>query len=198
MAIKYLQEGKAVVYPTDTAYGLGVDATNLKAVKQLYKIKGRSFKKPVHVVINGLAMAKKYAKFDRVAEKLFKKFWPGPLTLVLESRIWNTEYGKILSAGAATIGIRVPNNRFALELVKRFGKPITATSANISGGKTPYTIQDVLSQFQDKKYQPDLCVDAGKLPFIKPSTIVSFDEKGKLKVLREGPLSLHEIQKAIK
>jgi len=72
LAIKYLQEGKAVVYPTDTAYGLGVDATNLKAVKQLYKIKGRSFKKPVHVVINGLAMAKKYAKFDRVAEKLLK------------------------------------------------------------------------------------------------------------------------------
>ena len=196
-AVNYLTQGKAVVYPTDTAYGLGVDATNLKAVKQLYKIKGRSFKKPVHVVVSGLAMAKKYAKFDRVTEKLFKKFLPGPLTLVLESRIWNMEYGKILSAGSDTLGIRMPDNRIALALVKKLGRPITTTSANLSGGPTPYAVADSISQFKNKKQRPDLYLDAGRLPPQKPSTIVKVS-KDKIKILRKGPIGLRKIQTAIK
>src|SRR3990167_9972295 len=82
-AVEYLRAGKAVVFPTDTAYGLAVDATNPKAVKRLFQIKQRRPAKPVHIIIADLAMAKRYAKFTPVAEKLFKKFLPGPLTLIL-------------------------------------------------------------------------------------------------------------------
>src|SRR3990167_3097519 len=78
-AVEYLRAGKAVVFPTDTAYGLAVDATNPKAVKRLFQIKQRRPAKPVHIIIADLAMAKRYAKFTPVAEKLFKKFLPGPL-----------------------------------------------------------------------------------------------------------------------
>ena len=197
IAVKYLKAGKAVVYPTDTAYGLGVDATNVEAVRRLYKIKGRSFKKPVHVIVKNLSIAQKLAIFGNAAEKLFKKFMPVPLTLVSESRILNMEYGRMLSAGTGTICVRMPDNRFALELSRKFGKPITATSANISGGKTPYTIQDTLSQFQDKKNQPDLYIDAGKLPSKKPSTVVGLGS-GQIKILRKGPIGLRRIQTAIK
>src|SRR3989338_475397 len=134
LAVEYLKAGKAIVYPTDTAYGLGVDATNVQAVRRLYKIKGRSFKKPVHVIVPNYAAAQNVAMIDKPSRKLFKKFFPGPLTIVLELRIQNRKSWKMLSAETGTIGIRMPDNRFALALVKKFGKPITTTSANLSGG----------------------------------------------------------------
>ncbi|MDP3993948.1 MAG: L-threonylcarbamoyladenylate synthase [bacterium] len=197
LAVKYLKAGKAVVYPTDTAYGLGVDATNVQAVRRLYKIKGRSFKKPVHVIVPNFTIVKRLAMLNKPSRKLFKKFFPGPLTIVLELRIRNRKYWKMLSAETGTIGIRMSDNRIALALVKKFGKPITATSANISGGKTPYAIRDAAVQFERGKYQPDLYIDAGKLPKVKPSTIVKVSNN-KIKVLRKGPLSLRQIQQAIK
>src|SRR3989344_4795909 len=117
LALKYLKAGKAIVFPTDTAYALGVDVTNARAVKRLYKIKQRRPAKPVHIVVADLKMAKKYARFTPAAEKLFKKFMPGALTLILESRMSNIEYGRLLEAGTGTIGIRMPKNKIALALV---------------------------------------------------------------------------------
>ena len=85
-AVKALKAGKAVAYPTDTSYGLAVDATSVKAIKKLYKIKGRNFNKPVHVVIPSIAYGKKIARWNPVASKLAKKFWPGALTLGFAGR----------------------------------------------------------------------------------------------------------------
>ncbi len=220
IALIYLKEGKAVVYPTDTAYGLGVDATNVKSVRRLYKIKERGFKQPVHVIVSDFAMAKKYARFDKIGERLFKKFMPGPLTLVLPitspfpspsrggkqemsippprgGRLGGGEALKILSAGTGTIGVRMPDNIVALSLVRKLKRPITTTSANISGGLTPYSVDEAFRQFRNKKHEPDLYLDSGKLPKVRPSTMVRI-EGGKIKILRPGPISKKQIQRALK
>lgn len=196
LAIQYLRVGKAVVYPTDTAYGLGVDATNLVAVQKLYQIKGRSFSIPVHVMVVNLAQAKRYAKFSPEAEKVFKKMLPGPLSLVLKLHGANKAL-KFLSAGTGMIGIRMPDDKTAIALVRKFGKPITTTSANLAGDLTPYSIPVVLKQFRSQEFQPDLCLDAGNLPKIKPSTIIGVDRE-EIKLLRPGPISLKQIEQAIK
>lgn len=201
LAVRVLQRGKSIVYPTDTAYALGADATNVAAVKKLFQIKGRSFKKPVHVVVANLEMAKRYAKFDKLAKRLFKKFLPGALTLVLNlSSSLSPRQGRgvrTLSAGTGTIGIRMPHNETALKLVKKLRKPITATSANLADGKTPYGIKDCLTQFRNKKYRPDLILDAGQLPKRKPSTLVKVSN-GQIKILRQGPVSKKQIENSLK
>lgn len=200
LAVRYLKSGKSVVYPTDTCYGLAVDATDLKAVKKLWRIKERGPRQPIHVIIASFAQAKGIAKFNPLAEKLFKKFLPGPLTLVLklESGIANYKSLKLLSAGTGTIGVRMPDNRIALALAKKLGRPITSTSANpsarLSGGYSPYTAADVVFQFKKKRYQPDLIINAGRLPKVKPSTIVDLTGSN-VKIIRKGPIKLKEILK---
>lgn len=196
LAVKYLRSGKAVVYPTDTVYGLAVDASNAKAVRKMMQIKERK-KQPVHVIVSSLAMAKKYALFDKTAEKIFKKFLPGPLTLILKLRIKNRESWRALSGGTGTIGIRVPDNEVSLELVKKLKKPITTSSANpsahLSRGTTPYSAKDSYEQFKNKKYRPDLYLDSGKLPKRKPSTMIRV-KSGKIEMVREGPIKKSQIE----
>jgi len=195
IAARYLRSGKSVVYPTDTAYGLGVDATNMSAVRNLYKIKERTYKQPVHVIVSDLKMGRKYTRFNPLAEGVFKEFLPGPLTLVLDL-ISKNKVLRLLSADTGTIGIRIPKNATALTLVKKLGKPITTASANPAGGPTPYSVKDSLRQFRKKKHQPDLFLDAGRLPKRKPSTIVVL-RGNKIEILRQGPISKKEIVKAV-
>lgn len=193
-SVEFLKSGKSVVYPTDTAYGLAVNAADGKAVKNLYRIKGRDFKKPVHVVVNSINQAKKFVQFNPLAEKLFKKFLPGALTLVLEvkSGITNLESWMILSAGTQTLGIRMPKNQTARALVKGLGRPITATSANVSKKPACYSVAEVTEQFKHRRIRPDLILDAGQLPKIRPSTIVAFTSQS-VKILRQGPISKKRI-----
>jgi L-threonylcarbamoyladenylate synthase len=135
------------VYPTETCYGLGVDATNLRAVKKLYRIKGRSFKKPVHIVVSSRRMAKEYVVWNSLAEKLARAFWPGSLTLVLPVKKHNASM-KLLSAGTGFLGVRMPKHKIPLQIVKKLGKPITATSANVSGKGECYSLSAVEEQFK--------------------------------------------------
>lgn len=199
LAFKYLRAGKAVVYPTDTAYGLGVDATNAAAVKRLIKIKQRP-NQPIHVIVKNFSAAKKLAMFGKTAERIFKKFMPGALTLVLDlSPNLSPRLGRgvgLLSAGTGTIGIRMPDNKVALSLVKKFGRPITTPSANPHGGQTPYSVSESVREFRNKKHRPDLYLNAGKLPKTKPSTIVAV-KSGKIEVLRKGPITQKQIKKWI-
>lgn len=196
-AVRFLKDGKSVVYPTDTCYGLAVDANNTRAVSGLFLIKGRTEKKPVHVIVGSLDQAKKLAVFNAKALLLFKKFFPGPLTIVLKmkSEVKNRESWKHLSAGTGTIGIRMPDNKIALELARKLGSPITTTSANISGKRSAYSIEEVYLQFRVRKHQPDLVINALNLPEVKPSTIVDLTQKD-VRILREGPISTNAIIKA--
>ncbi len=200
-AVKILKTGGIVVYPTDTAYGLAVDATNAKAVTKLYRLKGRDFRKPIHVIVPKHLHTVPYAS-NKGAERLMKKFWPGPLTIVLplseKGKSW-----KLLSAGTKTIGIRLPNHKLALDLAKKFGKPITATSANVSGQTTPYSIAEVKKQFKNRNIsakggpasggKPDFYLDGGKLKPTKPSTVVMI-RKNHVKILRLGPIKERQIK----
>lgn len=203
-AAKALNAGKTVVYPTDTSYGLGAVATNPKAIAKIYKIKERGFNKPVHVLVPSVYAAKKLVKWNSLAQKMAKKFWPGPLSMALPLKMSAL---KKICAGTDYLGLRMPKNKFALMLVKKVGQPLTATSANpsahLSGGFDSYSAKDVISQFQNKKYRPDLIIDAGQLPKVKPSTFVRLVEdknmmtgfaktariKYKVEILRPGPIS---------
>src|SRR3989344_6261851 len=152
-AINILKSGGVVVYPTDTSYGLAVDATNVKAVKKLYSLKGRDFKKPIHVIPTSKATIKNIVRIDRSTTLLYK-LMPGPLTIVLPLKAKGKSW-QMLSAGMKTLGIRLPNNNLALELVKKFGRPITTTSANKSFGINCYSVAEVRKEFAKSRLKPD-------------------------------------------
>lgn len=189
--IQALKQGKVVAYPTDTSYGLAANVTNIRAINQLYKIKGRNFNKPIHIVVPSIAYAKKIVKWNVVADKLSNKFLPGPLTLVLKLKIKNEKL-KILSSGTGFLGVRMPKNQIALDMAKFLKLPITTTSANRSGQGDCYSLDDILKQFNTVKIKPDIVINAGKLPKRKPSTLVKIDGD-KIEILRKGPISEKEI-----
>ena len=177
------------------AYGLAVDATNTKAVEKLYRLKGRGFNKPIHVIFPSIQTAALFARISPISKKLMKKFWPGPLTIVVPLRV-NGQSWKLLSAGTGTIGLRMPDNITAQALVEVLKSPITTTSANVSGQPSCYSVVQVKKQFEKMKMRPDFYLDGGKLQKTKPSTVVSLI-KG-VKILRLGPINETQIKKALK
>lgn len=184
-AVEFLKEGKVIVYPTETCYGLGCDATNDEACKRVFKIKKRSEEKKLPIIVASLEMAKRYAYFSRDALKLARAFWPGPLTLVLRNKV------KVSSLVAnKKIALRVSSNKVARILSKLLGKPIVATSANISGRENCYSIKEVLRQ----GVKADLYLDGGRLKRVKPSTIFDVERRA---ILRERPISSKEIWKVL-
>ena len=194
-AIKILKKGGIVVYPTDTAYGLAVDATNVAAVKKLYQLKGRDFKNPIHVIPPSKASIGIFARISPWSQKLIDRLMPGPLTIVLPLKAKGQSW-KMLSAGTGTIGVRLPKHRIALDLAKKLGQPITTTSANLSGKPICYSIADFKNQLDKSIYARIYVLDGGKLRKIQPSTVVSLI--GRVKILRPGPISETQIKKVLK
>lgn len=202
-----LKHGKVVAYPTDTSYGLAVDVTNKTALKKFYQIKERDAKnKPVHMAVATVAQAKKYGQWNKVAQALTKKFWPGALSLILpvSGQAKNKDFIKLFSAGTGAIGLRMPKNSIALDMVKQLKNPITATSANpsahLSGGYDSYSVEDIINQFSKLKHKPDIIIDAGRLPKKKPSTLVKLEQRvvGKgYNILRKGPITEKQIARQI-
>jgi len=193
-----LKQGKTVVYPTDTSYGLACDATNVRALAKIYAVKERGFNHPIHIIIPSTGYAKRIAVWEPIEVRLAEKFWPGALTLVVPLKIKRI-FLKKLSGGTGTIGLRMPDQKIALDLVKGLGAPITATSANPSGpvGHDSYSATDVAHQFAGRKYRPDIILDAGRLSRRKPSTVVRAAD-GIVKILRAGPVSKLQIKRALK
>jgi L-threonylcarbamoyladenylate synthase len=172
MLVKFIREGKVLVFPTDTVYGLICDAMNKKAVKMLFKIKKRQKGKPVPIFVKDIKMAKKLAIIHKSQERFLKKIWPGKVTVVLKAKNKKFPQGIIYKN---KIGIRIPNYTLLNDLLKQIKAPLAQTSANISGRPTPAIIKGILKQFQNKKYQPDLIVDAGKLSK-KPSVVLDLTQ----------------------
>lgn len=179
-----------VLYPTDTVYGLGVDATNANAIQSLQILKGRDDAKPISIVVADRAMLETYAEVTPLAKKIIEKFLPGKLTVVL-----NAKKGMLpdrLTFGTGTVGIRIPNHPVPLRLVRSLGKPITATSANVSGMPTFDTPQEILAQFGERASMITEVIDEGELPRSLPSTVV--DARGDTPVvIREGAVSVKDI-----
>jgi L-threonylcarbamoyladenylate synthase len=187
--INSLKKGKIVVYPTDTLYGIGADIFNDNSVKNVFKIKKRPFENPLSVAVNNIDKLEEIAFLNKTSRKLAETFFPGGLTLILNKK---TIISDIITAGLKKVAVRIPDNKVALKLLSEFG-PLTATSANIHGKKTPVIIKDIIMQFN--KGEIDSYLDVGKVEG-KSSTIVDATENN-IKILRLGSISKEEILDAI-
>ena len=167
--VKSIGQGEVVVCPTDTVYGLLADATNEKAVKKLLKIKKRRAQKPIPIFVKDIKMAKKLALINKNQENFLKKVWPGKVTIVLKRM---GKLPRILFGNKKTIGLRIPDYKIINQLLLIINRPLTGTSANISGKPPSTKIKEVISQFKNQKYLPDLIIDAGNLPKSKPSIVL--------------------------
>ncbi len=185
-AVEILKAGGVVAYPTETAYALGCDATNERGKKRIFKIKNRPKEKNLPVICATKKMAFDFFKFGKTERKFAKKYWPGALTMILSpSLILPLNKGEE-GGGAA---VRVSSNKIARALSRGIGRPIISTSANVSGKKTLYDVKEIINEFANKKNQPDLILDAGKLPMRKPSTIIKIVNE-KIIILRQGEVKI--------
>jgi L-threonylcarbamoyladenylate synthase len=183
-----LARGGLVAFPTETVYGLGADATDGQAVARLYDAKGRPAFNPLIAHVPDLESARKLAVFNADAERLAAAFWPGPLTLVLPRTV-TCSVSELATAGLETIAIRVPDHALARAILRAFGKPIVAPSANVSGHVSPTNAAHV---FEDLDGKIDLIVDGGPTPVGIESTIVAC--LGEPAILRPGGLSRDQIE----
>lgn len=185
-----LSQGGLVIYPTETVYGAGVDATNSEAVAKLLQYKSRREGKPLSIAVTDEIMAEKYVELNEQAKNLYSQFMPGPITVI------SLSLGEVADGVASefgTLGIRIPDFPLVHEMVKAFGKPITSTSANASGKKRPYSIEDLMDNLSEKqKSLIDLIVDAGELPKNDPSTVIDTTLSTPV-TWRGGQLSEHKL-----
>lgn len=192
-ACAVIQQGGVMVCATDTGYLLGADGLNVEAVRKIYQIKGRSFDKPIHLVVADLAMARTLAEFTPEAEEIFRRLLPGPVTLILRK---TPRVPEILVSGLPTVGLRMPKGEWLLELVRRAGAPLTATSANQSGHASPFTAQEAIRQLGDAVQYVDLIVDQGRTPHSQPSTLLDLTQSPP-RILREGPVTREMLAEVI-
>lgn len=186
-AVKVLKAGGIIIFPTETCYGVGVDATNLQAVSKVLTYKKRPEGKAISIACASKEMASKYVKINKQADAIYKTLLPGPITVISES---TGMVDKRLESEKKTLGIRIPKYQLLLDLIERFGKPITSTSANSSGKKTPYVIEDILENISQKQLElVDLIIDAGELPKNLPSTVID-TTSDHLQTYRKGIIDL--------
>lgn len=188
IAVRSLQNEDLVFMATETVYIAAVDATDKEAVKKLVSFKNRPFGKPFSVGVTDIKMAEKYVLLNDTAKKLYKRFLPGPVTVV------STGLHKVadgVEAENGTLGIRIPDYKFFQKVCKKFGKPITATSANASYQRRPYKLSDILDNISEKqKKLIDLMIDAGELPHNEPSTVIDTTLDDTPVILRQGEIKL--------
>lgn len=183
-AAQVLRNGGIVLYPTDTIYGLAVDATNVRALANLRELKGREAKKPISIVVPSVESISTYAVMNDAARALAERFLPGALTLVMKAK--DTVPQELVLAGG--IGLRIPDDTFCLALAGAFGKPYTATSANKSGREPGSTVETILTQFGSGAHGIDLVIDDGERRGRKASTVVT-TVSGTPYILREGAIA---------
>ncbi|HII15137.1 MAG TPA: threonylcarbamoyl-AMP synthase [Nanoarchaeota archaeon] len=187
-----IKEGGLVAFPTETVYGLGADALNAKAVEKIFAAKGRPADNPLIVHIADRKDVYKFVKeVPKEAELLMKKFWPGPLTMVLKKKDIIPD---IVTCGLGTVAVRMPSHRVALALIKEAGTPIAAPSANLSGRPSPTDASHVI---EDLLGRVDVIIDSGKAYIGVESTVIDLTVEPPL-ILRPGGLPLEEIEKFLK
>jgi len=204
LIVDYLKRGKVIVYPTDTIYGIGCAAADKKAINRIYKIKKRSKKKPLLILVSSLAMAKKYCRINKKQEKYLRKVWagklklksdfghpksdfvagPSPVSVILKSR---GVLPKELAGGGDSLAVRLPNSELLVKIIRETGVPIVSTSLNISGKENLTNVGEIGRYFGKKKKNnerlPDLAVDAGELAS-KPSKLIDLTDINNIKILR--------------
>ena len=191
-AVVVLRGGGVIVYPTDTAYGLGADATNAAAVEKVFAIKSRS-DNPIPVIVADIEQAKHHVIFSEAGEELAQAYWPGALTLVLTAS--DPALAHIIRA-ETTIGVRVPDSEWCRQVAKELGKPVTSTSANAAGSPAEYSLEGAYASLQENAALVDLWIDGGTLKGGPVSTVVLASEDP-IVIKRKGAVSGADIKKVL-
>ena len=188
-AAKALREGKLVIFPTETVYGIGTNALLGSSVEKIFIAKQRAQDNPLIVHISS------FEELDNIVEepneiekKLMNAFCPGPFTIILKAK---SKISKVVTAGLNTVGVRMPSNNIARELIKRSGVPIAAPSANLSGRPSGTDIDDIIEELDGKV---EYIIDGGKVPIGLESTVVRVLDN-KVHILRPGKISPEDIEK---
>ena len=191
-ALEHFKKGHLVIFPTDTLYGIGCSINNISAIKRLYEIRKTPSTKPTLILISSLKQASEYGYLSTKARNLASVFWPGPLTLIIKAK---NKVTKFIQGKGGTIALRIPNQPPLISLIKNLGYPILAPSANFHGNPAP-TLYDKI----DKEllalvdYAIDISNLANALDLVKkPSTIVDISHDN-IEIIREGMISIQEIQ----
>jgi L-threonylcarbamoyladenylate synthase len=188
-ALGVLNAGGLVAFPTDTVYGVGALAFDGRAIESIYAAKDRPVEKAIPVLISDPADLEKVGiDIPETARKLASRFWPGPLTILVPKR---ADLPESVSA-TSTVGVRVPDHDVARVLLRAAG-PMAVTSANISGGRSPVSAEEVYEQLEGRI---PLILDGGRTPGGVPSTLVDCTTP-ELKLLREGPIGMEELHSAL-
>ena len=190
LAVKKLNDGDILSFPTETVYGLGADATNNTAVAKIFSAKNRPIFNPLIVHVSDTINVKRYVIMNTLAQKLASNFWPGPFTMVLPVKK-NNGLSDFITAGLDTVAVRVPKHKVAQELLHIFDGPIAAPSANKSGKISPTTAAHVDSEFFDEL---DMIIDGGVCEKGLESTIIQINENGII-LLRPGSITQEDIEK---
>jgi L-threonylcarbamoyladenylate synthase len=187
-AAEVLKRGGLVAFPTETVYGLGADALNAEAVARIFQVKGRPTDVPVIVhIAEPIQLSGLTEGISPIAKLLMEKFWPGPLTLLFPK---SDLLPDIVTAGQATVAVRMPKNQVALALIKTFGSPIAAPSANLSGRPSGTTAYHVLEDFDGKV---DLILDAGPVELGVESTVLDLSTQPPM-ILRPGAITVGQLK----
>lgn len=190
-ALTALKRGEVIVFPTETLYGLGADALNFTAVEKVFQLKGRDADNPFPVLVADRTMLNSLvAEITPLAELLITRFWPGPLTLVLPAR---PDIPQPLVNRQGGIGVRLSSQPIATELVRLLRRPLTATSANLSGQPGAHTVAEAKIYFAEKI---SVYLDGGELQSSTGSTVAAID-KNKLNIIRAGDISRQALEDAV-
>lgn len=188
--VAVLAAGELIIYPTETCYGLGADATNHKAVEKILAFKDEREGKPILIAVADKKMAQKYVEINEIAKNLYKNFLPGPVAVVSKSK---RKVAPGVESAAGTLGIRIPDYPLITKIISQFGRPITSTSANTSGKKPPYSLEDIRKYTSKKRLSlVDFFLDAGQLPIRPPSTVVD-TTLHEPTILRQGEITIPNI-----
>lgn len=187
--VEYLKNGQVIAYPTETIYGLGADVLNRKAVKRIYDLKSRDYGLPISILVSDMKMLKAVAvHVSQGAMALVKKFWPGPLTILFEA---SDLIPKGLVTNTGKVGIRMSSHPVAAAIVERFGRPVTTTSANLSGFPPSLSVKHIQKYFGEKI---PCIVDGGECEPSKGSTVVDIADDT-MRIVRDGAVPADEVIK---
>ncbi len=189
-AVDYLSDGKVIVYPTDTIYGLGCDALNEKAVEKILRIKKRDDNKPLSVMVKSIEAIGKIAFVDKIREQIARELLPGPFTLIFPGV---KHVPEIVTGGKNSIAVRIPDHPVTKKLAECFENPMITTSVNLSGEPPFNDPFDIVEYFKEREDKPDFILDCGKIVDAQPSVIIDITQ-GRPQIMRTGMMSVEEIK----
>ena len=186
-----LNEGKLIVFPTETVYGIAGNGLTLSVIDKMYQAKKRDYSKPFTLMVNDITKIKDIAYVSENEEKVIKKFMPGPITLILKKKDC---ISNLVTANSDTVGVRIPNHEIALSILKSVDYPLATSSANISGSVNNSNIEDIIN---DLASYVDIFIKGNISSNLLASTVVEI-KNNEVNILRNGIISKENIEEVIR